>query len=56
MMCEERLNSFMTEVMLYRNQFFDLQSKSMDWFLYDGDLMLCYLSVFMEIYYLIMTK
>ena len=29
-------NSFMTEVPIsYRNQFIDLQSKSMNWFLYD---------------------
>ena len=33
-------NSFMTEVptISYRNQSIDLQSKSMDWFLYDRDL------------------
>ena len=28
----------MTEVPTYRNQSIGLQSKSMDWFLYDGDL------------------
>ena len=28
-------NSFMTEVSIYRNQPTELQSKSMDWFLYD---------------------
>ena len=33
-----RLNSSMTEVVSYRNQSIDLQSKSMDWFLYDKDL------------------
>ena len=29
------INSFMTEVLLYRNQSICLQSKSMDWFLHD---------------------
>ena len=29
------LNSFTTEVVSYRNQSIDLQSKSKDWFLYD---------------------
>ena len=29
-------NSFMTEVSIYRNQPIELQSKSMDWFLYDS--------------------
>ena len=33
-----RLNSFMTESLSNRNQSIDLQSKSMDWFLYDRDL------------------
>ena len=28
----------MKEIPLYRNQSFDLQSKSMDWFLYDRDI------------------
>ena len=28
----------MTDVQLYRNQFIDLQGKSMDWFLCDSDL------------------
>ena len=28
----------MTEVTIYRNQWIDLLSKSMDWFLYDRDL------------------
>ena len=32
------LNSFMMEVPTYRNQPIDLQSKSVDWFLYDRDL------------------
>ena len=32
------LNSFMTEAVSYTNQSIDMQSKSMDWFLYDGDL------------------
>ena len=33
------LNSFMTEVpIIYRNLPIDLESKSMDWFLYDRDL------------------
>ena len=27
----------MTEVPTYRNQSIDLQSKSIDWFLYDGN-------------------
>ena len=31
-------NSFTTEAVSYRNQFIDLQSKSMDWFLYDINL------------------
>ena len=31
-------NSFMTKVPSYRNQFIDLQSKSMNWFLYNRDL------------------
>ena len=31
-------NFFMTEVTIYRNQWIDLLSKSMDWFLYDRDL------------------
>ena len=31
-------NSFMTESLPYRNQSTDLQSESMDWFLYDRDL------------------
>ena len=37
-MDEELLDSFMTEVMLYRNQYIDLERKSMDWFLYDSDI------------------
>ena len=32
------INSFMTEVSIYRNQPIDMQGKSMDWFLYDRDL------------------
>ena len=32
------LNSFMREVPIIRSQSNDLQSKSMDWFLYDRDL------------------
>ena len=35
---EEVLNSFMTESLSYRNQSTDLQSKSMDWLLYDNGL------------------
>ena len=31
----KKLNSFMTEVLSYRNQSHDLKSKSMEWFLYD---------------------
>ena len=31
----KKLNSFMTEVLSYRNQSNDLKSKSMEWFLYD---------------------
>ena len=37
-MDEEHLNFFMTEVPFLRNQSIDLQSKSMNWFLYDRDL------------------
>ena len=37
-MREEHLNSFMMEVPFIKNQSIDLQSKSMDWFLYDRDL------------------
>ena len=33
-----QFNSFMTEVRSYRKQSIDLQSKSMEWFLYDTDL------------------
>ena len=32
------LNSFVTETVIYRNQFNDLRSKSIDWFLYDNGL------------------
>ena len=32
------INSFMTRSLSYTNQPIDLQSKSMDWFLYDKDL------------------
>ena len=35
---EERLESLMMEAILYRNQFIDLQNKSMDWFLYKKNL------------------
>ena len=38
MIGEERLNSFMTDVLIIKNQSTDLQSKSMDWFLCDRDL------------------
>ena len=31
----KKLNSFMTDVLSYRNQSNDLKSKSMEWFLYD---------------------
>ena len=31
-------NSFITEVLIYKNQTIDLQSKTMDWFLYDWKL------------------
>ena len=37
-MNEERLNSFMTESLSYRNQFINLHNKSVGWFLYDRDL------------------
>ena len=37
-MDEELLDSFMTEVILYRNQYIDLERKPMDWFLYDSDI------------------
>ena len=33
----------MKEAVIYRNQSTDLQSKSMDWFLYDNGLRLAYL-------------
>ena len=36
MMSEGHLNSFMTDVFIIKKP--DLQSKSMDWFLYDRDL------------------
>ena len=36
MMSEGRFNSFMMDVFIIKKQ--DLQSKSMDWFLYDRDL------------------
>ena len=37
--CCKIFDSFMTEVSVrYRNQSIDLQSKSMDWFLFDKDL------------------
>ena len=36
MMSEGRLNSFMKDVFIIKKP--DLQSKSMDWFLYDRDL------------------
>ena len=32
------LNSLMMEALSYRNQSFDMQIKSMDWFLYDRNL------------------
>ena len=35
---EVGLESFMQRSLLYRNQFIDLQKKSMDWFLYDKNL------------------
>ena len=35
---EAVINSFMTEISIYRDQSIDLQSKSVDWFLYDRDL------------------
>ena len=35
------INSFMTEVLLYRNQSIDLFYKSMDWFLYNKDIRCC---------------
>ena len=34
----QKFNFFMTRSLSYRNQSIDLQSKSMDWFLYDRDL------------------
>ena len=36
---DPRFNSFMTGPLSYRNQSIDLQSKSMDWFLYDKGLL-----------------
>ena len=36
MMSEVRLNSFMTDIFIIKKP--DLQSESMDWFLYDRDL------------------
>ena len=33
-------NPFITETVIIRNQSIDLQSKSIDWFLYDNDLRL----------------
>ena len=53
MMGEERHNSFMTEVLSYRNQsigFYTAGTAVMK------ELILCYLYVFIKIYYLIMTK
>ena len=38
MMSEERLNSFTTDAFIKKNQSINLQSKSMDWFLYDRNL------------------
>ena len=35
---DHAFNPFMTEAISYRNQSIDLQSKSMDWFLYDNGL------------------
>ena len=37
MVSEGRLNSFMTDVLIIKNQSINMQSKSMDWFLYDRD-------------------
>ena len=37
-MGEIPLNSFMTKAVSYRNQFTDLHSKSVDWFLYNDGL------------------
>ena len=53
MMGEERRSSFMTEVLSYRNQsigFYMTGTAVMK------ELILCYLYVFIKIYYLIMTK
>ena len=36
--CLFSFNSFMTDFLSYRNQTIDLQSKSVDWFLYDRNL------------------
>ena len=33
-----KINSFMTKVLIIRNQSIDMQSKSMDWFLYEKGL------------------
>ena len=35
--CENIVNVFMTETLLYRNQYINLLDKSMDWFLYGRD-------------------
>ena len=37
---ESLFNPFITETVIIRNQSIDLQSKSIDWFLYDNDLRL----------------
>ena len=53
MMGEERRNSFMTEVLSYRNQsigFYTTGTAVMK------ELILCYLYVFIKIYYLIMDQ
>ena len=59
------LNLSWRRSLLYRKHSIDLQNKSIDWFLCDRNfghervnalLLLCYLHVFIEIYYLIMAK
>ena len=55
MVDEERLESFMTEVLIVQKSAIRFEEQiNMDWFLYDRNNR--HKSVFMEIYYLIMTK
>ena len=55
MVDEERLESFMTDVLIVQKSAIRFEEQiNMDWFLYDRNNR--HKSVFMEIYYLIMTK